>query len=86
MWSPGSRELRWTPDPSLELELERDWGLHADHQNPGWTFHDRHLCQGPECISVVIWYGPDASYLDIADARKLADTVELQPRSTQPVT
>ena len=77
LWSPPDHPIRWSPDPDSELRLERDWGSHADNQNPGWTFHERHLCQGRECISVLTWYGPDASEEDVEDAQRVIESVRL---------
>jgi hypothetical protein len=77
LWSPAHRAIRWSPDPRKELRLERDWGTHADHQNPGWIFNERHLCQGRECISATLWYGPDASEESISDAQRVRESIAL---------
>jgi hypothetical protein len=58
LYGPPDCPIRWVPDAGTELGLRRDWGSHADAQNPGWTFHERHLCQGPQCVSVLKRPGP----------------------------
>jgi hypothetical protein len=78
LWSPSDRSIRWTLDPSRTFRLRRDGGTHPDRQNPGWTFHERLLCQGRECVSVLVWHGPDASEEALAEARGVTETIRLQ--------
>jgi hypothetical protein len=82
LWSPAHEPIDWNPDPQRPLRWARDFGSHPDAQNPGWTFHGRHLCQGRECVEVVLWYGPDASEELVEMGRRVAESVEFVPRWT----
>jgi hypothetical protein len=78
LWTPSYRTVRWTLDPFKALRVRQVRGSHPDHQNSGWTFHERLLCQGRECVSVLLWSGPDASGEAFAEAQRLTDTITLQ--------
>jgi hypothetical protein len=72
---PPDQQIAWSPDPSVPPTWTRDYGEHPDSQNPGWVIHERQLCQGKECVNVLIWHGPDASEADVSDAERVAQSV-----------
>jgi hypothetical protein len=79
LWYPPDEPIAWSPDPSVPPTWTRDYGEHPDSQNPGWVIHERQLCQGKECVNVLIWHGPDASEADVSDAERVAQSVAFVP-------
>jgi hypothetical protein len=79
LWYPPEKPIPWSPDPTASPTWGQDYGEHPDAQNPGWVFHERQLCQGKECVHVLIWHGPDASEADIANAQRVAESISFVP-------
>jgi hypothetical protein len=90
LWYPPDEPIHWDPGASsMTVRCPAGWprcptGWHQDAQNPGWVFRERRVCVSANCVWIVEWHGPEASEEAIGWMERIAQSLELAPRWSDP--